>query len=96
MASMINAPDEMREMLSAFFNAETIDLALATGNSGAVTIIPGREKQECTASELYPGGWMTCARALEMASALSIANGEMGKILNKIDIKVRNCELGCF
>jgi hypothetical protein len=96
MAATINVPEEMRETLSAFFGAENIDLTLSTGKSGAITIIPGKEKEECTASELYPGGWITCARALEIASELAIANGAFGKILNKIDIKVRNCELGCF
>ncbi|MFH1754244.1 MAG: hypothetical protein ABIA59_00945 [Candidatus Latescibacterota bacterium] len=96
MAAKINGPDEMKETLNEFLGAENIDLTLSTGKSGAVTIIPGKEKKECTASELYPDGWITCARALEMASALAIANGAFGKILNKIDIKVRNCELGCF
>ena len=96
MAAAINVPDDMQEMLNTFFSAESIDLTIATGNTGVITIIPGKAKQECTSSELYPEGWITCAGALEMASALSIANREIGKLLNKIDIKIRNCELGCF
>jgi len=39
---------------------------------------------------------ISCKAALEIADENQISRHEMGKLLNKLKIKVRHCQLGCF
>jgi LAO/AO transport system kinase len=39
---------------------------------------------------------ISCKEALEIADENRISRHEMGKLLNKLKIKIRQCQLGCF
>ena len=39
---------------------------------------------------------ITCANALEIAEKLSVAPIEVGKMCNEMEIRIKNCQLGCF
>jgi len=39
---------------------------------------------------------ISCARAMEIAKAFNIKVNEVGKICNKLNIKIIKCQLGCF
>lgn len=39
---------------------------------------------------------ISCKKALEIAEKNTISRKEMGKLLNELKIKVRECQLGCF
>ena len=39
---------------------------------------------------------ISCKEALEIADNNGIPRDEMGKLLNRLKIKVRGCQLGCF
>lgn len=39
---------------------------------------------------------LPCAAALALAKALNIPTVEVGKAANKLNIKICNCQLGCF
>ena len=39
---------------------------------------------------------ISCAHALALAQQLDIPALEVGKTLNKLNIKIRRCQLGCF
>ena len=45
---------------------------------------------------LYSGGWISCQNARAVAGKLEIGLEEMGRMLDRLDIKVRSCQLGCF
>ncbi len=39
---------------------------------------------------------ITCAKAWEFADKYNIKKKEMGEVLNKLNIKICACQLGCF
>ena len=41
-------------------------------------------------------GKLPCPLARKIAKELSISYREIGKIADELDIKITNCELGCF
>ncbi len=42
------------------------------------------------------GGKLPCAVALKIARELKVSPLEVGKTVNKLSIKICNCQLGCF
>jgi len=83
--------------LGEFLTAEGIDLALATDGAGDVAVVPtGAERQESTAETVYAGGWIACPTALGLAGKLGIASGQVGRLLDHLEVKIRRCSLGCF
>ncbi len=40
--------------------------------------------------------YLTCGAAHEIAEKLGISLGEIGKICNEDNIKIKACQLGCF
>ncbi len=43
-----------------------------------------------------PQGKIACATAFRLAGELSLSTQEMGKLLNELEIKIKQCQLGCF
>jgi hypothetical protein len=41
-------------------------------------------------------GKLPCAICFKIAEDFGISKREMGKILNEIEIKISQCQLGCF
>jgi hypothetical protein len=39
---------------------------------------------------------ISCNKALKIADENGIPRKQMGKLLNKLKIKIRDCQLGCF
>jgi LAO/AO transport system kinase len=46
--------------------------------------------------EKEKGGRITCTEARKVAEELGISYREVGKVCNKLKIKIVACELGCF
>lgn len=62
-----------------------------------VAIVDATEpKQECTIDKLYPEGRITCGIAFEVAARLDVDTLVLGKLLDRLKIKVKSCRLGCF
>jgi len=55
-----------------------------------------RKKLEEAILERSKGGRLPCARCFKIAEDFGISKREMGKILNKMKIKISQCQLGCF
>jgi len=53
------------------------------------------EIEEKVKSSLVDGK-LPCAVALKIARELKVSPLEVGKIANKLSIKLCNCQLGCF
>ena len=41
-------------------------------------------------------GKLPCAVAFRIAREFKVSPGEIGEICNRINIKIRSCQLGCF
>jgi len=41
-------------------------------------------------------GKISCSQALDVADQYQFQRKEMGKLLNELKIKIKNCQLGCF
>ena len=46
--------------------------------------------------EAAKNGKIACAQAMKIAAENNISNKEMGEILNRLKIKIAQCQLGCF
>lgn len=54
------------------------------------------EELEKKVKEVSENGKLPCAKAFQLAKDQGVGVAEIGKIANKLDIKVINCQLGCF
>jgi hypothetical protein len=43
-----------------------------------------------------PEGRISCAAAMRLAEELVISRQDLGKLLNELKIKIKQCQLGCF
>lgn len=46
--------------------------------------------------EAAKDGRLPCARAFKIAKEEGVSAGEIGKVANRLNIKITNCQLGCF
>jgi hypothetical protein len=55
-----------------------------------------RKKLEDAIKEKTKDGKVPCAMCFKIAEDFGIPKREMGKILNEMEIKISQCQLGCF
>lgn len=79
---------EQRGLNWQLADAPPHDLRVAESGSG--------EPLECTGDTLYAGGWIKCSAAWALGVMHSIPLLALGALLNELDIKVKQCSLGCF
>ena len=98
MPATFAVPDNMKQALQTFIETEGIPLAVVSDEDGNATVqvVASEKGEQSSATVLQAGGWIACASACKMAERLGIKLGNVGKLLNHLDIKVRACELGCF
>ena len=82
--------------LEAMLESEGIALELTTNpGEAAATIRPG-DREQCDLETICAGGWIECPAAWALAQKLGISVQAMGAVLERLNVKVRNCGLGCF
>jgi hypothetical protein len=96
MGATIGAPDTLKETLDKLVDSQAIRLAVVAEGSGDVNVAEGAEGEESTMTVLRAGGSIRCAVALALAKQLNIGPGDVGAIMNALNIKIRHCSLGCF
>ena len=96
MTASLVVPESMVTSVCEFLTTEAIPLDVATSGESAVRVETSTTRQQCRTDVLYTGGWIACSQALKIADALDIGAANMGKVLNLLDIRVRQCQLGCF
>ena len=96
MAATLAVPESMAESVTGFLEAQAISLSVVAGSGGTVRVVKADERQESSPYLLQAGGWITCGIARSMAATLNISSGNMGALLNHLNIRIRACELGCF
>ena len=96
MTTTLSAPKELHEKVSRFAKTNDMDVKVVEGEPCDIRIVSSGEKAECLADTLHPGGWIKCAAAWEMAEKHHIPLLMLGALLDLLDIRVRQCCLGCF
>lgn len=96
MPATINVPEKLGGEFKAFLAKENIALEPVTGAATEVSVVMSEERRECTSTALYHGGWIKCETARELKENLAVDYKSVGKILDYLKIKVRECDLGCF
>ena len=56
----------------------------------------GRKKLEETIKDKAKGGKIPCAVCFKIAEDFGISKKEMGQVLNEINVRISQCQLGCF
>ena len=96
MTETLCVPEGMLVSLSAFVKSRAMPLDVAAGGKAAVRVIEVGERTECDESTLCANGWISCAMARTMAVRLKITPKQMGRLLDHLGIRVKQCELGLF
>jgi hypothetical protein len=55
-----------------------------------------RDKLEKVILKKAKAGKLPCAMCFKIAEDFGISKREIGKVLNKMKIKISQCQLGCF
>lgn len=96
MKKEIGAEGALGRKLAEFFESESICLKVEDFGEAVVSVsAPGGRLESCGDS-IFAGGWVKCETARHIAEKLGVTRKEMGKILNFLDVKICDCELGCF
>jgi hypothetical protein len=98
MSCRLGVHQAIRQSVQAFVKQEALPIEVVSNSECTVQVVPcpsGRHL-ESDLSTLQAGGWIACETARTMASKLGIDILEMGKLLDHLDIRVRQCGLGCF
>lgn len=63
---------------------------------GTVLTTEQQQELEKRLSNAAKDGRVLCSGALAIAKSLEISPGEVGRIANRLNIKISKCQLGCF
>ncbi len=55
-----------------------------------------REELKARIQAAAPEGKISCAAAMLLAEELVISRQDMGRLLNELKVKIKQCQLGCF
>ncbi len=92
----IGVPGSIRAEVERLVEAKRVRLKIVEPGRGDVDVVEGGKRSEGSVSRLCGGGWIRCGTALALAQRLNIKAGSLGSLLDVLDIKVRDCSLGCF
>lgn len=82
--------------LVEFVRDKAIALEVVDGDGDLRIEDSGDERLESDMDVLYSGGWVSCSIARDLAGKLEVSLEQMGDMLDHLNIKVRQCGLGCF
>jgi len=92
----LGVPTAMLDSLQAFVAKKDIPVELTTAGECAARIVGESERVADGPDVLHVGGTIRCADARAMAARLGISTGKMGRLLNFLNMKIRQCDLGLF
>lgn len=96
LAQTIMVPENLVEQLRAFVRSEGVPLEIVHEGEAALRVVRCEGRAESDDSTLQSGGWIACPTARAIAGKLGVSPKMVGKLLDVLDIKLRDCELGCF
>jgi hypothetical protein len=93
----LGVPPARQADLENFLKEEGVDWTVVEGATGTLNVVESAEAgAACTKQTLHPGGRIDCSTALAMADELRVDSRVVGKLMNLLGIRIRNCQLGCF
>ena len=96
MATTILVPENLVEEIKALIQSEGLPLEIVREGQADLRVARSERRVESDDSTLHTGGWIRCPVARDIGARLGIDSRQFGKLLNALDIRVRDCELGCF
>jgi hypothetical protein len=92
-----NPSYEQRKKIDEFFKGLNITLRLVDSEAAADIIIRWpSERLECDERTLYADGFSSCSNAFKAAAEMGVEKVILGEFLNLLNIKLKECQLGCF
>ena len=96
MKATLTVPEGLRKTIGAFVQAEALPIDVVLDGDGTVRVVQSAGRRQSDPTTLQAGGWIACTVARATAVKLRIDSRKMGRLLDLLDIKIRECELGCF
>jgi len=100
MPAKVYVSEKLRESVERFLCENNIQLELvADSQSADISIVaPADEndKKMCDPKVLRAGGWIKCPTVWAMGKQHGLNLMQLGALLNMLDIRIRECALGCF
>jgi hypothetical protein len=93
---VLAAPPAIAETVGRAARGAGLSVPVAPGRAGRVRVCAPRGRRACSESLLCIGGWIACPVARRLAKRLGVPPGRVGRLLDRLRIKIRHCELGCF
>lgn len=92
----LSVPNSLLNKMLQFTKDSSIPLEITAENADVTVEICTADRLESDLTKLYSNGWIKCEKARLMAKNLDITKPQMGKLLDELKIKVKECGLGCF
>ena len=96
MSVTIGVVKSLAQDVAEFVEGAGLDCEVVPDGGGTIQILQGEGRQPCSTEALYAGGWIDCSEAEKVADRLGVARADIGKLLDRLDIKLRACQFGCF
>lgn len=96
MGATIGVTPVLSQRVADWVQSEGLPVEVVADGDGAVQVVQSEGRERSDLATLRAGGWMTCADARALGAKLDVPVLSVGKLLDVLDIRVRNCELGCF
>ena len=92
-----NPTPEQKKKLDDFFTGAGVSAKFADSMEDAViTVQWPNERHECDENNLFADGFSTCPNAFKVAAKIGVERAVFGQFLNALDIKLKQCQFGCF
>jgi len=92
----ISTDASVAEIVDQFLLDEGLAAGASESGGDGIRVAASAERRECTINTIWSGGWIRCAVAHAAARKLGISTAKMGRLLYALNVKIRQCELGCF
>ena len=96
MKTRLCAPEDMTESIQRLVESEQMSIQVVSEGECDVKVVRSEDRAESDLNTLQSGGWIKCEVARAGAKKLRTSTRKTGKLLDLLDIKVRECGLGCF
>jgi len=84
--------DELRE----YIKTEGLQLDVVSEPDTELVLVAHRDQARSDMRTICAGGWIACETARALARELGLPLLKMGKMLDHLNVKIRQCSLGCF
>ena len=92
----VGVPEKMRKRMNEFLVTEGLPFKAAAHGAFKVRATTSKTRRKCNLKTLNVGGWIPCATALALAREMKAQPKSLGRLLDFLGIKVKQCNLGLF